>query len=178
MRQSLAFIKNSTSILHDIYSGMLWNEFQHYNGEPLLASLHTYAFMVNIDWFQSYVLLEHSVGAIYLTIINLPYKQRFKCENIISVGIIPGPTEPHRDINQYLFPLVYELLNGVQMKVYREKELRIGKAFVIGVSFDMQAGGKICGFLGHSATPGCNKCLKIFLGTVVSKDYFGFDREQ
>ena len=137
--------------------------------------------MLNIDWFQPYALLEYSVGVIYLAIMNLPYEQRFKRENIILVGTIPGPTEPHRDINQYLRHLVYELLEllyGVQMTVYGEKKLRIVKAFLIGVSCDMPAGRKVCGFLGHSATLGCNKCLKIFPGPVGSKDYSGFDREQ
>ena len=112
-------LTNSTSTIDDIYSGRLWNKFQRYNGKPLLASPYTYAFMLNIDWFQPYALIDYSVGAIYLAIMNLPYEQRFKRENIILVGTIPGPTKPHRDLNQYLRPLVYELLellDGVQMK--------------------------------------------------------------
>ena len=80
--------------------------------------------MLNIDWFQPCTLLEDSVGAIYLAIMNLPYEQRFKRENIILLGTIPGPTEPHRDLNQYLHPLVYEfleLLDGVPLKIYGEE---------------------------------------------------------
>ena len=88
---------HSSSILTDIYSG-LWNKFQHYEEKPLLASSHTYAFMLNIDWFQPYALLEYSVGAIYLAVMNLLYEQRFKRENIILLGTIPGPMEPHRNI--------------------------------------------------------------------------------
>ena len=56
--------------------------------------------------------------------MNLPYEQRFKRENIILVGTIPGPTEPHGDLNQYLHPLAYELLelvDGVEMKIYGEE---------------------------------------------------------
>ena len=170
---------HSSSVLTDIYSGRLWNKFQHYKEKPLLASSHTYAFMLNIDWFQPYTLLEYSVGAIYLAIMNLPYEQRFKRENIILLGTIPGPTEPRRDLNQYLRPLVYEfleLLDGVQMKIYGE-ETQLVKGILIGVSCDMPAGRKVCGFLGHSATLGCNKCFKKFPGSVGSKDYSGFDRE-
>ena len=174
-------IVNSPVMLKDIYSGKIWNKFQYYNGEPLLASSHTYALMLNIDWFQPYALLEYSVGAIYLAIMNLPYEQRFKRENIILVGTIPGPTEPHRDINQYLRPLVYELLellDGIPMKIYGEQELQVVKAILIGVSCDMPAGRKACGFLAHSASLGCNKCLKTFPGSVGSKDYSGFDRDR
>ena len=79
--------------------------------------------MLNLDWFQPYKLTQSSVGALYLTIMNLPYDQRFRRENIILLGIIPGPCEPPRDINQYLKPLVkelLELLSGVNMTVYGE----------------------------------------------------------
>ena len=43
--------------------------------------------------------------------MNLPREIRFKRENVIIVGLIPGPTEPPEVINSYLTPLVCELLN-------------------------------------------------------------------
>ena len=92
--------------------------------------------MLNIDWFQPYKLTDSSVGALYITIMNLPYKQRFKRENVILLGIIPGPCEPPRDINQYLRPLVKELLqflSGILMNVYGKKELQLVKCMLIGV---------------------------------------------
>ena len=42
--------------------------------------------------------------------MNLPKHERFKRENVILAGIIPGPSEPPRNINTYLSPLVDELL--------------------------------------------------------------------
>ena len=39
----------------------------------------------------------------------------------------------------------------------------------------MPAGRKTCGFLGHTATLGCSKCLKKFPGAVGDKDYSSFD---
>ena len=65
--------------------------------------------MLNVDWFQPYKRTTCSVGAIYLTIMNLPRSVRFKRENVILVGILPGPHEPHHDINHYIKPLVDEL---------------------------------------------------------------------
>ena len=38
-------------------------------------------------------------------------------------------------------------------------------------------GRKICGFLSHSATLGCPRCLKTFPGGVGWKQYSGFDRQ-
>ena len=56
----------------------------------------------------------------YLTIMNLPRTIRFKQENVILIGLIPGPKEPEGDINDYHSPLVTELLQlweGVEMSV-------------------------------------------------------------
>ena len=58
--------------------------------------------------FSQYI----SFGAIYLTVQNLPCEHRYKEENIILVGMIPGPKEPSLSINSYLSPLVEELKLG------------------------------------------------------------------
>ena len=44
------------------------------------------------------------------------------------------------------------------------------------VACDLPAGRKVCGFLGHSATLGCSRCLKAFPGAVGCKNYSGFNR--
>ena len=49
------------------------------------------------------------------------------------------------------------------------------KAAILRVTCDIPAGRKVCGFLGHTATLGCSKCLKAFPGGVGNKDYSGFD---
>ena len=46
---------------------------------------------MNVDWFEPYDRRVYSVGAIYLTIQNLPREERCKPENIILVGIILNP---------------------------------------------------------------------------------------
>lgn len=37
-----------------------------YDGRPFLSQEYTYAFMINIDWFQPHKHLTYFVGAIYL----------------------------------------------------------------------------------------------------------------
>ena len=71
----------------------------YFESIPFLAHPYSLAFAMNIDWFQPYKWTESSVGAIYLTVLNLPYHLRFKREFVILVGIILGPREPKRDIN-------------------------------------------------------------------------------
>ena len=97
----------------------------------------------------------------------------------MSQALEQWPTS--RDVNQYLRPLVKELLelySGVKMAVHEKQELQVVRCALIGVPCDMPAGRKACGFLSHSALLGCTKCLKVFPGSVGNKDYSGFDREK
>ena len=50
--------------------------------------------LVNVDWFQPYKHVAYSVGVIYAVVTNLPRSICCKDENVITVGIIPGPKEP------------------------------------------------------------------------------------
>lgn len=55
----------------DVYDGDIWKDFngrkyQFFNEE------RNYAVMLNIDWFQRFKYTNYSVGAIYMTILNLP----------------------------------------------------------------------------------------------------------
>ncbi|OAD66185.1 hypothetical protein PHYBLDRAFT_160680, partial [Phycomyces blakesleeanus NRRL 1555(-)] len=74
---------------------------------------------LNINWFQPFDRRTHSSGAIYLSINNLPQSERLKSENVILVGMMPGPKEASTDsMNHYLKPLVDKLLEiyiGVEM---------------------------------------------------------------
>ena len=80
---------DSNGSLKDIYDGAIWKEFQ-----SILLTSFTVGLMLNIDWFQPYSHTISSVGVIYLSIMNLPRHIRSKRENIILVGVIPGPNEP------------------------------------------------------------------------------------
>ena len=172
---------SSPNIMSDIYDGKIWKEFQFIDGKPFLASPNVYALMVNIDWFQPYKHPTSSVGAIYLTVMNLPCEVRYKRENTILLGILPGPSEPEKNINQFLRPLVKELQQyfiGIPMEVHGCKTAQTVRCILIGVTCDMPAGRKACGFLSHTALLGCCRCLKTFPGSVGSKCYAGFDRSK
>lgn len=91
----------------DVYDGNIWNDFKIVDGKPFLSSEDDLCLgiMLNVDWFQPFKHTTYSVGAVYLTIMNLPRSVRFKRKNVILVGILPGPSEPKRDING---PLAYK----------------------------------------------------------------------
>ena len=89
-----------------MYDGKVWQNFQVYNGIPFLSQPYYFTVSLNVDWFQPFKRTQHSTGVIFLAIQNLPRSERFKQENIIIVGIMPGSHEPHKTTNFYLTPLV------------------------------------------------------------------------
>ena len=65
--------------------------------------------MLNFDWFKSCKHTEYTIGAYYISVMNLPRTLRFRQENFLLIGLTPGPKEPKIDINAFLGPLVQEL---------------------------------------------------------------------
>ena len=157
-------------IMRDVYDGKILNDFQSFNGQLFLSESGNYALMLNLDFFQPYKHVQYSLGAIYLTVLNLPRGIRNKTSNVILVGLIPGPQEPHHDINSYLNPLVHDLKqfwDGIELNVHSVGKKKIRCALVC-VACDLPAGWKVCGFLSYNARLGCSRCWKQFAGSVGS----------
>ena len=155
--------------------------FHELEGSPFLALPFNFAFSLNVDWFQPFERTQHSIGVMYIAILNLPREIRFLPENIIIIGVIPGPHEPSKNINSFLKPLVDELNDlwqGVIMET-EDKHSVLVRGALICVACDIPAARKVCGFVGHQAFRGCSKCLKGFPTQNFGEkaDYSGFDRD-
>jgi len=151
--------------LADIYDGRIWKEFMTYKGKPFLSMPYNLGLMLNCDWFQPFDLSTYSVGVLYLVILNLPRAIRFKPENVLIAGIIPGPKEPsYGAINSYLRPLVKELnhlwTEGFSMK-HNDKTV-VFRAALLATVCDVPATAKLGGFVGHMSKNACWKCSKQF----------------
>ena len=110
-----------------------------------------------------------------MTIMNLPRNLRNKTENVLLVGILPGPSEP-TNINGFLTPLVNELnefWKGILLKVHGSTTKKTVRCALLCASCDLPAGRKLCGFLSYNAHQGCSRCRKSF-----SPNYAGFDRDK
>ena len=152
-----------------MYRTIFWlKDWQCFNGTPFLAQPNNYAFMLNVDWFQPFKHSVYSVGVIYMVLLNLPRKERYKEENVIIVGVIPGPHEPKLNINTYLQPLVAELNllwhEGIQVRPHGSRTARCFRAALLCIACDIPALRKVCGFLGCTAHRGCSKCKRFFPG--------------
>jgi len=121
--ESTRKLASERGALLDIYHGRIWKEFLRYNGSDFLVSSYCYALMLNVDWFQPFEHFTYSVGVIYLVLLNLPRAVWYKRENIILVGVIPGPSEPPLNINFYLPPLVSDLLQLWTGNIYQHSSL-------------------------------------------------------
>ena len=163
------------AMMGDIYDGDVWKSFRN----NFLSSPYSLLLSLNVDWFQPYKHVQYSVGCIYLAIQNLPRVERYREENVILVGIMPGPYESHLTVNSYLLPMINELQlyfsSGLSVVSHYGNSITIRLALTC-VSCDIPATRKVCGFLGHNATLGCNKCYKKFDVSKKPSDYSGFDR--
>lgn len=165
-------------ILSDITDGNVWKELVSSLTPTHALPTNFLGLLLNVDWFQPYKHVSYSVGVIYAVLINLPRNIRYRPENVIVVGIIPGPHEPKTHINTYLGPLVNELL---QLHKGDWIETTSGRQFircvVAGISSDIPATRKAAGFVGHNATKACSRCLKEFPRINDRSDCTGFERE-
>ncbi len=114
---------SSPGVYNDIYDGEVWKKFQVVSGRPFLEATNNLCLKLNLDWFNPFDHLTYSVGVLYLVIENLPRCERYKLENIIIVGTIPGPKEPKHSINSYLQPLIDELLDLWQGTMLKDTTL-------------------------------------------------------
>ena len=167
-------------VMHDIYDGKVWDDFLEYEGKSFLSAPFNYALCLNVDWFQPFDHTQHSEGVAYLSILNLPRKERYLQENIILLGVIPGPNEPPYNINSFLQPFVHELCKlwqGVIMTTNEGINVLV-RAALLCCACDIPAARKVCGFVGHNGLKGCSKCLLEFPTTNFGDkpDYTNIDR--
>lgn len=116
---------------------------------------------------------------------NLPRSIRYKRENVILIGLIPGPKEPKLTVNSFLHPMVQELKelwSGVTLPCSSSPfKCVFIRAALTCCSCDVPATRKSCGFVGHNAGLGCSKCKKFFPSTRhnsgISLDFSGYDEE-
>ena len=154
------FFALDSAKLKDSFDGNIWMDFQSPQGKPFLVNEGGICLMLNIDWFQPFKHRQYSVGVIYLVIMNLPMKLRFKQENLLLVGRIPGPREPPTSMNSYLQHLVKYLLvlwEGIPLLCGQRT---VTLCCALGcVACYLPAGKKACRFLSYSANLGCSLSL-------------------
>ncbi|THH12489.1 hypothetical protein EW146_g7643 [Bondarzewia mesenterica] len=114
---------------------------------------------------------------------NLPPEIRFHIENIISLGVIPGPKKPV-DMDSFAWPLVQELLQlavGVRAFDILSGSLFALRAFLILAFGDIPAVSLLARMKGHNGYSPCRLCKILGLRTPNSRattHYVPLDRSK
>ena len=149
-------------VYSDIYDRSVLKQFVT-NG--FLCDQNSLALQFNFDWLQPFTRRNNiSVGAIYLSILNLPRKERYKLENVILLGIIPNLTKEPSTLEYLLRPLIEELKIFYEDGIHLPKTDRLIRCVLICVTCDLPAIRKVGGFLSHSTKFGCSWCKLDFGG--------------
>jgi hypothetical protein len=136
----------------DLYEGDVWKDFQQWKGVPFLSARGV-AVMLNMDGFQPFKRRQYSVQGIYLAIMNLPRHLRYRRENMILVGLVPGGKEkiPLTHFISRLAKQLKQLWENISPVLTRRVAL-------LAVACDVPAGRKICGLVSYSSPRGCSRC--------------------
>ena len=104
---------------------------------------------------------SNSAWPIILINFNLPPEIRTRLENIIPIGVIPGPTSP-KDLDSFFFPFVREcaiLAHGVHTYDAETRSYFNLHAYPIAFSGDLPAMSKLLCLKGHNGRTPCRFCL-------------------
>ncbi len=93
-RKGFHALSGSMEGMSDVFDGRMWKTFEAADGTTFLSQQNHYGLFINVDWYQPYKHRKYSIGVIYMVLLNLPREVRYKRENVILVGLIPGPKEP------------------------------------------------------------------------------------
>jgi len=112
------------------------------------------------DGFAPFKKRKHTAWILLVFNYNLPPEQRFRKDNILCVGIIPGPRKPW-DADSFIYPLVRELLElaiGVSTYDSLSRSLFALHAYVITGFGDIPAVSMLMHMKGHNGLCPCRMC--------------------
>jgi hypothetical protein len=133
-----------------------------------------------VPLFKSFNWGKMACFPLMITNFNLPPEERNKAENVLLLGVIPGPSEP-KLMNTFLYPLVQELLlleTGIDnvWDGYVKQDIKL-KAHLVLVGGDMPAREKFMRHMGSGANKYCIYCKaqgvsnnKVYCPMTIPKD--------
>ncbi len=127
------------------------------DGTPLLAAVGALGLFIFFDYYEPFDNTTYCIGVIVAFIANLPADVRYKKENRILWGLIPGPSqhsiEPYVSILQQQLQQGYE---GIDVKTSEGDALKI-PIVALAVGGDSPACRKLIGYVSHNSLIGCSK---------------------
>ncbi|QRW02701.1 Transposase family tnp2 [Ceratobasidium sp. AG-Ba] len=157
-------------VIQDVFDGEIYNTLRR---TPLDGAYHFFdnpedlALGLSTDGFTLFKRRRRGLSTAWPIILinyNLHPRYRTRLENVICVGVIPGPTQC-KDINSFLVPVIEELLllerGVVSLKgsdAFARPVQFVLRAFLIMLFGDIPAVSKLLAIKGHNAIRPCRAC--------------------
>jgi len=112
------------------------------------------------DGFAPFKKWKHTMWILLVFNYNLPPDEHFQKDNILCVGIIPGPKKPH-DADSFIYPLMQELLKlSTGRSAYDALSCSVFAllAYLITAFGDIPAVSMLMHMKGHNALHPCQMC--------------------
>ena len=181
--------QSEDSKIKDVFDSQIYHRLQkrqiHINDQKLsrryFSDGRDIALGLSTDGFCPFKRRNQTAWPLIVFLYNLPPEIRFHLENILSLGVIPGPKKPH-DIDSFLWPLVQELLTlkkGVPAFDALSQTRFALHAFLILIFGDMPAMSLIMSMKGHNGISPCRMCKILGLrvpGSRATTHYVPLDR--
>ena len=136
------FFPQNESTEYDVYNRNIWKYCLDYEGKPFVSLPLPF-----ICWFQPFKHTQHAEGAMYLTILNLPWQERY-------LYFIGCDSWSQLHINSFLEPFVKRWC-----RYGRKFQRTLHKVYKHLFKKHCCDARKVCGFLAHNAYRGCSRCL-------------------
>lgn len=160
--------KTTNDVLSDVFDGSHFDKLsrkqvkvgdvqyshRYFSGERDIA------LGLSTDGFGPFRRRKHSAWPLLIFNYNLPPETRFHQENIICIGVIPGP-KAVKDLDSFLIPLIEELALlacGVRAYDALTRTYFALRAYLILAFGDMPAIAKLMRMRGHNGIMGCRMC--------------------
>lgn len=149
----------------DIWNGSHMTELRRYKG--LFNSPTDLAFGFSCDGANLFKMRGNfSVWPLLLINFNLPPEDRVKQENVLLLGVIPGPSQEKININSFLRPMIdeFKILEAGVPNVFNAASNLVNqdkftlKAHLITISGDTPARDKLCAVTGSNSYHYCLYC--------------------
>lgn len=131
-----------------------------YLNHRYFADGHDVALGLSTDGFAPFKRRKNTAWPLIIFNYNLPPEIRFHMDNILALGVIPGPKKPV-DIDSFLWPLLQELhrlATGVRAFDILTSTLFSLRAYLILAFGDIPAVSMIMHMKGHNGISPCRMC--------------------
>jgi hypothetical protein len=154
--------------MKDIFDGShyqsLLDQLVSINGKEqqhrFFQDLRDIALGLSTDGYAPFRKRKKTAWPLFIYNYNLPPEVRFLAENVLHLGVIPGPKKP-ADFDSFIWPLVEELLMlelGVESWDSVRQECFLLHAYLLVVFGDIPAMSMVMRMKGHNGIHPCRHC--------------------